>query len=138
MLTSRPFPLEGEGQEGGLDNPFFHQYLVRMGSPVARKLRKNLTDAERHLWRHLRRRQSDGFKFRRQAPIGRYVVDFFCPDAELIVEIDGGQHADQMEYDANCTEWLESRGYRVLRFWNNEVLENTEGVIETIRAALSR
>jgi len=104
-----------------------------MASPLARKLRSTLTDAESRLWLRLRRRQLDGFRFRRQQPIGRYVVDFFCPDAKLIVEVDGGQHAADT---GARTRWLEGRGYRVVRFWNNDVLGNTDGVVEKIREAL--
>jgi adenine-specific DNA-methyltransferase len=104
-----------------------------MASPVARDLRKHLTEAERRLWWILRQRQLAGHRFRRQAPIGPYVVDFFCPSARLIVELDGGQHAAEADYDANRTRWLEQRGYRVLRFWNNDVLANPEGVVESMR-----
>jgi very-short-patch-repair endonuclease len=102
----------------------------------ARTLRKNATDAERRLWRHLRDKQLDGFRFRRQVPIGRYVADFACLSARLVVEVDGGQHAERLDYDGERTEWLEARGFRVLRFWNNDVLGNTEGVIEQILAEL--
>jgi very-short-patch-repair endonuclease len=102
----------------------------------ARELRKNLTDAEARLWVRLRRRQLDGFRFRRQQPIGPYIVDFFCPAAKLIIEVDGGQHATDQQRDDQRTRWLEARGYRVIRFWNNDVLENTEGVLQTIQQAL--
>ncbi len=102
-------------------------------SPFARQLRLNPTDAEIQLWSRLRRRQLDGFRFRRQHPLGPYVVDFFCPAAKLIIEVDGGQHADDSE---TRTIWLEARGYRVIRFWNNDVLANTEGVVLTILGAL--
>jgi very-short-patch-repair endonuclease len=84
----------------------------------------------------LRGKQIDGFRFRRQHPLGPYVVDFFCPTARLIVEVDGGQHAKRSATDAQRTAWLEARGYRVLRFWNNDTLSNTEGVLLTILAAL--
>jgi very-short-patch-repair endonuclease len=84
----------------------------------------------------LRRKQLDGFRFRRQQPIGRYIVDFFCPDAKFIIEIDGGQHADQEQADAQRTHWLEEKGYRVVRFWNNDVLANTDGVLLRIRKLL--
>ena len=104
-----------------------------MASPLARRLRSTPTDAEARLWLQLRRQQLDGFRFRRQQPIGRYVVDFFCPEAKLIVEVDGGQHADE---NGARTRWLEARGYRVIRFWNNDVLGNTDGVVEKIREAL--
>ncbi|MGH6973436.1 MAG: endonuclease domain-containing protein, partial [Stellaceae bacterium] len=108
------------------------QYL-RMASPLARKLRSTPTDAEARLWSRLRRQQIDGFRFRRQQPMGRYVVDFFCPEAKLIVEVDGGQHATD---SSARTRWLEGSGYRVIRFWNNEVLGNTNSVVEKIHEAL--
>ena len=79
-----------------------------------------------------------GAKFRRQVPIGPFIADFLCKELSIIVEADGGQHSDQEAYDARRTAWLESQGYRVLRFWNNEVLENIEGVLEVIQGALSR
>ena len=102
----------------------------------ARRLRRDSTDAEQLLWRHLRNRAAIGAKFRRQHPIGPYVVDFVCLERRLIIEIDGGQHATIAEQDTRRTDWLESEGYRALRFWNNEVLEQTEAVVVTIRAAL--
>lgn len=109
-----------------------------MSIRMARKLRGNPTDAESKLWSRLRRRQIDGRRFRRQVPLGDYVVDFACFDAGFIVEVDGGQHAEAVSEDAARTAWLEGRGFRVLRFWNNEVLGNIEGVIERIRAAIAR
>ena len=102
----------------------------------ARELRKNLTDAEDELWKHLRNRQISGNKFRRQQPIGKYIVDFVCLEKKLIVEVDGGQHNEQVSYDNERTAWLESQGYRVLRFWNNEVLENVEIVSDSILKVL--
>ena len=104
-----------------------------MASLLARKLRSTPTDAETRLWARLRRQQIDGFRFRRQQPIGRYVVDFFCPEAKLIIEVDGGQHANDSD---TRTRWFEARGYCVIRFWNNEVLGNTDGVVTRIREAL--
>ena len=101
----------------------------------ARDLRRNLTDAERALWRHLRQRQIAGLKFRRQHPIGRYILDFVCLEARLVIELDGGQHAHRQGADQERTAWLEARGYRVLRFWNTEVFENPEGVMEAILQA---
>jgi very-short-patch-repair endonuclease len=86
------------------------------------------TDAERLLWRHLRRYQMNGHKFRRQQPIGIYIVDFVCLDQKLVIELDGGQHAEQVDYDETRTAWLESQGFRVLRFWNNQVLAEVEAV----------
>ena len=99
----------------------------------ARSLRRDMTDAERLLWRHLRQRQIEGYKFRRQHPVGHYIVDFACLEACLIVEVDGGQHADREEYDVERTAWLEGQGFRVLRFWNTDVLANIDGVREIIR-----
>ncbi|MGE4251802.1 MAG: endonuclease domain-containing protein [Parvibaculaceae bacterium] len=98
----------------------------------ARKLRKEQTDAERRLWWHLRNRQLEGWKFRRQFPIGGYIVDFACIDAKLIVELDGGQHSEQGYHDEQRTRALERAGFVVLRFWNSDVLANSEGVIEEI------
>jgi very-short-patch-repair endonuclease len=107
-----------------------------MASPIARRLRRTPTDAEIRLWSRIRRHQLDGFRFRRQQPIGSYVVDFFCPEARLILEVDGGQHAIDEVRDTARTQWLEAHGYRVLRFWNHDVLANTDGVVATIRQAL--
>ena len=99
---------------------------------IARVLRKKQTDAEKLLWRHLRAKQLEGRKFRRQHPIGNYVVDFVCLEESLVVEVDGGQHADYTE-DAQRDRWLTAQGFKILRFWNNEVLTNIEGVLESIR-----
>jgi very-short-patch-repair endonuclease len=98
----------------------------------ARHLRKNLTDAERKLWLILRRRYIENFRFRKQVPMGNYICDFVCHEARLIIEIDGGQHADNVKYDNQRTLWLEQQGYRVLRFWNSEVLTNFDSVAEVI------
>ena len=98
----------------------------------ARALRKNLTDAEQRLWRQLKLRQISGAKFRRQQPIGPFIVDFVCFERRVIVEVDGGQHAEQIEYDDSRTQWLRKQGYRVLRFWNNDVLARTTVVAEQI------
>ncbi|WP_233590358.1 endonuclease domain-containing protein [Dyella dinghuensis] len=97
-----------------------------------------MTDAEHLLWLHLRNRHFSGWKFRRQHQIDRYIVDFVCPNVFLIVELDGGQHAEMMTADADRTCRLEGMGYRVLRFWNNDVLMNTEVVLEVILEALAR
>ena len=102
----------------------------------AKRLRRNSTDAERVLWRHLRNKRLLGYKFRRQAVIGRYIVDFVCFSQNLIVELDGGQHPAQSGYDAKRTEWLQSRGYRVLRFWDNEALGDVDSVLERIMLEL--
>ena len=103
----------------------------------ARDLRSNPTGPERFMWNLLRTRRLAGWKFRRQAPIGPYIADFFCPDAKLVVELDGGQHQSQSKYDDDRTRWLEEQGYQVLRFWNNEVLGQSDAVLQTILKALS-
>src|SRR4051794_26747411 len=103
-------------------------------TPVARKLRRRSTDAEQRLWRYLRSRQLEGAKFVRQFPIGPYVADFACRDAHLAIELDGGQH--RADVDAPRTAVIEAFGYRIIRFWNNDVLTNTEGVLEAIRQEL--
>lgn len=101
----------------------------------ARSLRRNATDAEKALWYALRQAIPQA-KFRRQVPIGRYIADFASHSAKLIVEVDGGQHGEQAGYDAARTQFLESEGYRVIRFWNNDVLANTDGVVEQISLSL--
>jgi very-short-patch-repair endonuclease len=103
---------------------------------IARRLRRDATDAERKFWYHVRDRRLDGWKFRRQVPVAGYVVDFLCADAHLIVEVDGGQHAVQAVADAKRTQVLEAAGYLVLRFWNNDVLENIDGVLGEIIVTL--
>jgi very-short-patch-repair endonuclease len=100
---------------------------------AAKELRRNSTDAEQFLWRHLKAKQLDGLKFRRQEQIGRFIADFVCYENGIIVEADGGQHALEKEKDAERTEWLNSQGFTVLRFWNHEILMNIEGVLEAIR-----
>ena len=104
----------------------------------ARQLRRNQTDAEHTLWFQLRGRRLNGLKFKRQVPIDRYIADFCCSDARLIIELDGGQHATRTTEDANRTKILEAMGYLVLRFWNNDVLQNLEGVLEEILKTLEQ
>jgi len=99
-------------------------------------LRNNSTDAERALWRALRGRQLEGFRFRRQVPIAGFIVDFLCPEAKLVIELDGGQHVEQGSYDAARTRKLASLGYRVLRYWNNDALSRIEAVLEDIHSHL--
>ena len=91
-----------------------------------------MTDAEKKMWQSIRKRQILGCKFRRQAPVGPHIADFVCFEKKIIVEIDGGQHKAREEYDRKRTEWFRSRGFRVMRFWNNDVLANIEGVIERV------
>ncbi len=102
----------------------------------ARFLRTNLTDAERVLWGCLRLHQMGGFKFRRQAPIGPYIVDFVCFEAKLVIEVDGGQHLRRKNYDSRRTDWLRGQGFEVLRFWDHEVLKSIEDVKNRIWARL--
>lgn len=127
-------PLTGEegarthqrvGRRGGMTNTLSH----------AKEMRHAPTDAERQLWSRLRAKRLNGWKFRRQQPIGPYIADFACLEARLIVEVDGSQHADSAR-DAARDEWLGAQGFRIMRFWNNEVLENEDGVLVTILAAL--
>ena len=136
MMAQRtsPSPLAGEGaerkkREAG-EGP-------RSLTKVARKLRSQMTDAERKLWFALRGRRFEAFKFRRQVPIGPYVADLICFEARLVVEVDGGQHAGSGR-DATRDRWLAENGFRVTRFWNNEVLSNLEGVLMVLTAELNR
>jgi very-short-patch-repair endonuclease len=99
-----------------------------MSIAKARELRKDLTEAEQALWKHLRMRQLGNYKFRRQQAIGLYIVDFVSFEGRVVIELDGGQHSQQMDHDSKRTAWLESQGYRVLRFWNNQVLQEIEAV----------
>ncbi|MCX5805797.1 MAG: endonuclease domain-containing protein [Proteobacteria bacterium] len=107
---------------------------------LAKGLRKRSTDVERLLWSRLRTGRFEGLKFRRQHSIGHYIVDFVCLERKLIIELDGGQHAlpDTVPKDRQRDVWLEKEGYTVMRFWDNEVLMNTNGVLETIQERLYR
>jgi very-short-patch-repair endonuclease len=107
-----------------------------MKTERARRLRKVATKAETTLWYHLRSRRLNGYKFIRQDPVGPYTVDFVCRERRLIIEVDGGQHADNPR-DVIRDKWLVEHNYRVLRFWNNDVLGNMAGVLETIETALA-
>jgi very-short-patch-repair endonuclease len=126
-LRSRPTsPVKGEGEsapDGG----------VRVAR--ARALRARMTNAERKLWYALRDRRFAGFKFRRQVPIGPFIADFVCFDERLVIEVDGGQHADSPQ-DKRRDRWFKANNFRVLRFWNNEVLSNLEGVMTLLAAEL--
>ena len=102
----------------------------------AKKLRSVMTDAERRLWYHLRAHRFDGKKIKRQVPIGPYIVDFACLGQKLIIEVDGGQHSESQS-DVVRDAYLEREGFRVLRFWNNDVLRNTNGVLEVILSELA-
>ncbi|MDO8311746.1 MAG: endonuclease domain-containing protein [Sideroxyarcus sp.] len=103
----------------------------------AREMRKQMPDAEVLLWKLLRNRSIAGAKFRRQHSVGRYIVDFYCDEQKLAIELDGSQHADQSEYDQKRDAYLNSLNIRVLRFWNNQMLQETEAVLEVIYQALT-
>ncbi len=127
-------PLVGEegarvrqrvGRRGGTSEILSH----------AKQMRQGPTDAEHRLWSLLRAKRLNGWKFRRQQPIGRFIVDFVCYEARLVIEVDGSQHAESAR-DEMRDKWLSSQGFRVLRFWNNDVLENEDGVVMAILAAL--
>jgi len=106
--------------------------MKRKNIKFARMLRKKQTDAEKEMWHHLRGKRFEGLKFRRQHTIGNYIVDFVCLEKKLIVELDGGQHVEQKERDNERDNWLIMEGYRVLRFWDNDVLAGTKSVLENI------
>ena len=100
---------------------------------LGKALRKRPTNAEQLLWKHLRLKQMEGLKFRRQQPIDNYIVDFVCLERRIVIEVDGGQHATHKEDDIVRDSYLRQQGFHVLRFWNNEVLQNINGVLEVIR-----
>ena len=128
-----PSPHWGEGRVRGKP--------LDQGSSIlrhrARRLRRGQTEAELRLWMRIRSRQLGGAKFRRQHPVGRFITDFCCPEENLVIELDGGQHTVQMESDLRKTAYLSRRGYRVLRFWDNDVMGNIEAVLLQIVEALS-
>jgi len=103
----------------------------------ATALRKHLTDAEQHLWKYLRRQHLAGARFRRQVPIGPYIADFVCLTPRLVIELDGGQHAVEVAHDQARTQFLSAQGFKVLRFWNNDVLQRTEAVLAVIAKTLN-
>jgi len=103
---------------------------------LARMLRRNSTDAEQLLWYHLRAHRMAGYKFKRQVIIGPYIVDFVCFEARLVIEADGGQHVEQAVDDKRRTALLESKGFRVIRFWNHDILQNIDSVLEDIHKQL--
>ena len=102
----------------------------------SRTLRNQATDAERYLWQHLRRRQLGGHRFRRQVPICGYIADFACLDARLVIELDGGQHQERRFYDAQRDRRIKAQGFRIIRFWDNQVFQETSGVLDIILRAL--
>ncbi|HEY4908596.1 MAG TPA: DUF559 domain-containing protein [Methylomirabilota bacterium] len=126
-LSESLSPIGGEGRVRG--------QVCERSSRYARRLRQSETAAERKLWFQLRNRQLGGLKFRRQHPIGPFVTDF-CTEAKLIIELDGGHHALERRSDTERTSYLQSQGYRVLRFWNDEALHNTDAVLQRIAPGL--
>jgi very-short-patch-repair endonuclease len=129
--VTTPLPPAGGAGGGPVDKAYDRTPTLR-----SRELRNKATDAERKLWQHIRNRQLCGVRFNRQVPIGPFICDFVARTPKLIVELDGGQHAIRTVEDDRRTRFLESRGYRVLRFWNNDVLENADGVLTLIQSAL--
>jgi very-short-patch-repair endonuclease len=127
-----PLP-PGEGRGEGTDIKIKH----RPSTLKARNLRKRQTDAEKLFWHHVKAKRFLGYKFRRQFPIGPYYADFVCVEEKLVVEIDGGQHCENAG-DMERTFFLNQEGYKVIRFWNNEVLKNMEGVFLSLSLTLSR
>jgi very-short-patch-repair endonuclease len=141
FLSSFSLSLEGRGRGEGEKNECQRTKAKKQNlTHFSKDLRKRLTDVERLVWSHLRARQCQGFKFRRQHPIGPYIVDFVCLEKRLIIELDGGHHAlpEQTLKDRQRDAWLEKEGYTILHFWDNEVLMNLNGVLEVIRERLIR
>jgi very-short-patch-repair endonuclease/broad specificity phosphatase PhoE len=131
--SSAPSPQRGEGRGEGTKRTRYLTSQPRQAThDRARSLRRRMTDAEKKLWFALRDRRLQGHKFCRQFPVGPYYVDFLCRYPKLVIEVDGGQHSWQEADDAKRTAWLESQGHSVLRFWNNEILGNLDGVLQRI------
>jgi very-short-patch-repair endonuclease len=116
----------------------YHLYNDKALRPLRKNLRNDSTDAERQLWKILRGKQLQGLKFRRQYGVGNYILDFYCPKIRLAIELDGGQHMDKREVDDARTAYLNSQDISVLRFWNNDISKNLEGVFQTINEAVIR
>ena len=121
-----------------MDKDWFKQNDKGYSRPTlrSRQLRNNATEAERRLWPHLSARKLNGVRFNRQFPIGQFICDFVSREKRLVIELDGGQQAFSTEYDSRRTAFLEAQGYKVLRFWNNEVLDNLDGVLTVIGQTL--
>jgi len=110
--------------------------LKRIIAEQAKSLRKDSTEAEMLLWRHLKAKRFCGYKFRRQEPIGKFIADFVCFETKIIIELDGVQHKESRERDQERDRWLEENGFKVLRFWNNELFESLESVLNSIKKQL--
>ena len=133
-----PPPLRGRSdrgavREGGTPS---HHPISALHRRRAKSLRGNMTDAEKRLWSALRANRFQGLSFRRQTPIGPFIVDFVCHERRVIIELDGGQHAMRAEQDREREKWLELKGYRIIRFWNSDVLRNRNAVLEMIAREL--
>jgi len=115
-----------------------HRQIADIQRTLAKRMRGGMTDAERALWQRLRAHRFRGHGFRRQVTLGRYIADFVCHESRLVIELDGGQHglAGEVLHDRQRAAWLAGRGYRILRFWNDEVLKNMDGVLGQIEDAL--
>ena len=122
----------GEGARAARSRPRKNQRLVKF----AKQMRTDATPAEARLWSVLRAKNLDGWKFKRQVPLGPFIADFVCFDARLVIEADGGQHSE-CESDDMRDRWFVDNGFRVLRFWNNEVMDNIDGVVAVLRQALT-
>ena len=120
----------------GVERLIIKRRIKESTTANARALRSNMTDAESMLWRAVRGRQINGHRFRRQHPIGPYIADFACLEKKCVIELDGGQHQDQMDDDERRTTFLQEQGWHVLRFWNNDVLGNLEGVLMRLSETL--
>jgi len=136
IRLKHPSPASGRGEGGeGVESNYIPQPPSKLPEELrqhARTLRKEATDAENLLWRLLRNRNLADAKFKRQHPVGKYITDFHCDEHQLVIELDGGQHAEQQNYDQQRTEYLQSQGFTVIRFWNNQVLNETEVVLQVI------
>ena len=145
MIYKRNFsppPLRGRSdreavREGGQQQPPHHRIVLNIHRGHAKALRSDMTGAERRLWYWLRAHRFAGLGFRRQTPIGPFIADFVSHSQRLIIELDGGQHAESKQ-DARRDYWLRSVGYRVLRFWNSDILKNCDGVLEVISEAVAQ
>ncbi len=118
-------------------SPHHAQKIPEDLKAFAREMRKKMPDAEQLLWHLIRNRRMAGAKFRRQHPVGRYILDFYCVEKRLAIELDGGQHIEQQSYDRDRDEYLEHQGIEVLRFWNNQMLLETEAVLEVIYSKIN-
>ncbi len=129
--------MRGERELATMTTPTLHRIKPRTLQHV-HALRQPLSPPEALLWSRLRNRQLGGLKFRRQHPIGSYIVDFYCAEARLVIELDGDSHTEQIEYDAKRTLWIGEQGHREIRFWNREVLQNLDGVLQMILQACGK